>query len=261
MADEAVKWCLVTGASQGLGRGIARDLLARGWGVAALDVDADGLDSLRADTSGDGEARLLTAVVDVRERQAVVDAVAEFRAQAGPIYGLVNNAGVLKSVPAVDLAEDDWRWVVDVNLTGAFFVAQAMARLLVEDGVAGRIVNMGSITGKIPRMGEVAYCATKAGLSHLTRVMALELGTHGITVNTLSPGSADAGVLWHHFQGDPQAAQKVVEGDSGSYRLGIPMGRLTSEEDVNGAVRYLLSEEACHVTGIELYVDGGQAMF
>lgn len=258
VADNRV--CIVTGAGNGLGRGVARALAAEGWTIVANDVDEPALETLAAELRADGH-RCLAVVGSVVDKADVDRTVAAAAAEFGQIYGLVNNAGLVHPASVLDLSVEDWDRVVDVNLKGAFLFSQAVARHMVEHRIPGRIVNMGSITGKIPRWHEVAYCASKAGVSHLTRVFALELAQYGITVNTLSPGSADAGVLWNHLGGDRSREAQIVKGDLETFRLGIPLGRLASVADVAAGVSFLLSPGAAHITGNELYVDGGQTMF
>jgi 2,3-dihydro-2,3-dihydroxybenzoate dehydrogenase len=247
---------VVTGAANGLGRDLATGLIADGWRIAALDVDADGLESLRREH---GDA-LSAYAVDVRDRDAVRQVVAGV-GRPGELRALVNNAGIISVAPIVEMSAADWDDVIDVNVNGAFYVAQAVAARLVTEQVAGRIVNLGSISGKAPRPGRASYCVSKAAISMLTKMLAVELAPYGTTVNTVSPGSAEGGVVWQNIERGHTTMEALVEGDLKRYRLGIPLGRLATSDDVLGAVRYLLSDAAAHVTADELRVDGGQGMF
>jgi 2,3-dihydro-2,3-dihydroxybenzoate dehydrogenase len=249
------RWCLVTGAANGLGREIALGLVADGWTVAALDVDKPALTGL----CGTSDA-LIGYEVDVRDRTAVREAVAEM-GPAGSLTALINNAGVISVAPILEMSAQQWDDVIDVNLTGAFHVAQAVGARMVAERVPGRIINMGTISGKVPRPGRSSYCVSKAALTMLTRMLAVELAPAGITANAVSPGSAEGGVVWENIRNGHTTMEALIGGDLSRYRLGVPLGRLATADDVLGAVRYLLSPAASHVTGEELRVDGGQGMF
>ena len=255
-ANPAPRWCVVTGAANGLGRDLALGLLEDGWHVAALDVDTAGLADLAA-AAGD---RLTTHEVDVRDRDVVREVVSGIGGP-GELRALLNNAGIISVAPLIEMSRGDWDDVIDVNVNGAFYVGQAVGARLVEEAVPGRIINLGTISGKSPRPGRSSYCVSKAALSMLTKMMAVELAPHGITVNTVSPGSAEGGVVWQNIAQGHTTMEALVGGDLKRHRLGIPLGRLANSADVLGAVRYLLSDAAAHVTGDELRVDGGQGMF
>ena len=253
--------CIVTGGAQGLGKGFVSHLLAEGWKVGVIDCDEAALSASMEGWSGSYGDRVWSTVGDVRDAQRMREEFQGITERFGGLYALVNNAGILSPGQVTDIDLDEWLRVIDINLNGAFYCAQAASRILVRDEVPGRIINIGSITGKVPRWAEGAYCASKAGLSHLTRVMALELASHGITVNTLSPGSALTGVVITHYGSKEAAEDRVTSGDPEKYRLGIPTGRTVEDEDLSGMLDLLLSTRSAQITGQELFVDGGQSMF
>jgi 2,3-dihydro-2,3-dihydroxybenzoate dehydrogenase len=255
----ANRLCLITGAANGLGRDLTRGLLADGWSVAGFDIDQAGLASLLAESADHG-SRLTTQRVDVADQAAVSSAVAALAA-ARPLTALINNAGIISAGEVITMSPQDWDSVINVNLNGAFYVAQAAASAMVGAGGPGRIINIGSITGKSPRWGRVSYCVSKAAITMLTKSFALELAGHGITVNTVSPGSTVGGVVQKNIELGLSSVDRLTRGDAATFRLGVPTGRMATTDDVLGAVRYLLSPAAAQLTGVELRVDGGQGMF
>jgi 2,3-dihydro-2,3-dihydroxybenzoate dehydrogenase len=257
--EGVTRLCLITGAANGLGRDLTLGLLADGWSVAGFDIDETGLASLRDEGNGYGSL-LTTHRVDVTDRAGVSSAVAALAA-ARPLAALINNAGIISAGDVITMSPQDWDSVINVNLNGAFYVAQAAAAAMVGAGGPGRIINIGSITGKSPRWGRVSYCVSKAAITMLTKSFALELAAHGITVNTVSPGSTVGGVVQKNIELGLSSADRLTRGDSATFRLGVPTGRMATTEDVLGAVRYLLSPAAAQLTGVELRVDGGQGMF
>jgi 2,3-dihydro-2,3-dihydroxybenzoate dehydrogenase len=151
------------------------------------------------------------------------------------------------------IAEADWDRILDVNLLGTVYCAQAAARHMIRQG-SGRIVNIASVAGVIPRINAAAYGVSKAGVRMFTKCLALELARHGITVNAVAPGPIDTPMLGP--EGDEKIRARYVEGMPEIFRLGVPLGKLGRPEDVASAIAYLASEEAHHITGAILNVDG-----
>jgi NAD(P)-dependent dehydrogenase (short-subunit alcohol dehydrogenase family) len=168
-------------------------------------------------------------------------------ARWGTVDLVVNNAGVAVSRPVLEQTEDDWDGVVDTNLKGAWLVAQEAARRMIAAGRAGAIVNIASITGERVAGGAAPYCASKAGLIHLTRAMALELARHGIRVNALAPGYIDT-ELNHEFLASAAGERLLAR---------IPLRRLGRPDELLGAMLLLASDAGSFITGSVLAVDGG----
>ena len=184
----------------------------------------------------------------------LVDGVLE---RHGRLDILVNAAGVLAPQPFLDMDSDAWDHTLDVNARGAIFLAQGCARTWVRSGVAGRIILFASIAGRsIVRLNNTAYSASKAAVIQAARCLALELAPHGITVNTISPGSTATEMLVDiQARGD---VESVIQGNAAEWRLGIPLGRLADPSDQAALALFLAGEGARHITGQNLTVDGGQ---
>ena len=237
---------LVTGASSGLGKHFARTLAGAGATVAVAARRADRLaDCVSEIESADGTAFAVPLdVTDAASVRACFDAI---EARQGTPDILVNNAGAAVSRPLLEQSEDDWDSVVDTNLKGAWLVAQEGARRLVAAARPGAIVNIASITGERVAGGVAPYCASKAGLIHLTRAMALELARHGIRVNALAPGYIET-ELNRDFLASPAGERLLAR---------IPQRRFGRPEDLDGPLLLLASDAGAFVTGSVLAADGG----
>jgi len=237
-----VKQAIVTGAGQGIGAAIARSLAGAGYRVGVLDRTTDAAEEVAGSLS---DATALCA--DVCDEASVEAAFERF---AAPPDVLVNNAGIVRFGPLSELAIEDWRAVVEVNLTGCFVTARAAALRMMAGG-GGAIVNVTSMNGVAPGPNAGAYGATKAAVALLTQQMALEWGPRGVRVNAVAPGLIDAGMSAPIYA-DPEVRR--------ARESKVPLGRLGSAEDVARVVLFLASEEAAYVTGQNLLVDGGVTM-
>jgi NAD(P)-dependent dehydrogenase (short-subunit alcohol dehydrogenase family) len=235
---------LVTGGGRGIGAAIAEEAAAAGWTVGVLDHDAD----RAARTAGalDGAVALTADTSDEHAVDAALDRLAE--ATGGPADAVVCNAGIVRFGPLADLSTQHWRDVVDVNLTGTFITARAVARRLIDAGRPGSIVTLTSMNGVAPGPNAGAYGATKAAVALLTQQMAIEWGPHGIRANSVAPGLIDAGMS-QPIYADPDVRRRR------SAR--VPLGRLGRSDDVASVVLFLLSDAARYVSGTEILVDGG----
>lgn len=237
---------VVTGAGHGLGAGIARAAHDAGWIVGVLDRDTAAADRVAEDL-GAGAVALVADTTVEHDLEQALDVFADATGVAAP-DGLVANAGVVRFGPLATIAADDWREVVEVNLTGTFLSARAVARRMIAADSAGSIVTVTSMNGVAAGPNAGAYGATKAAVALLTQQMALEWAPHGIRANAVAPGLIDAGMSQPIYADDDIRARRSSS---------VPLGRLGTAEDVAGVVLFLLSEAAAYVTGTELLVDGG----
>ena len=239
------KSAIVTGAASGIGREIALTLAADGASVTVADRNLEGAEAVaRQIAEADGPAR--AAQVDVTDG-GQVDAMVESAAAAfGSVDILVNVAGFGFNSPIVDMREEDWDLVLGVNLKGQFLCCRAAGRRMIEQGNGGRIVNIASTAANNARYAGGAYCAAKAGVVQLTKVLALELGEYGITVNAVGPG----------FTETPATVESSEEYRS-NFLNQVPAARFGQPADIANAVLFLASPLAEYVNGQVIYVDGG----
>jgi 2,3-dihydro-2,3-dihydroxybenzoate dehydrogenase len=247
---------LVTGAAAGIGAAVAEMLAKHGARVAAVDLDPAGLRATARTLSGPERHGAYPA--DVRDPASVEAAVDRAEYELGPISILVNVAGVLRTGPAVEIADEDWAEVFGVNTFGVFHLCRAVGKRMAGRG-AGCIVTVASNAGGVPRAQMSAYAASKAAAAHFTRCLALELAPQGIRCNIVAPGSTDTAML-RSMWADEQGRQATIDGSPELYKVGIPLRRLAEPEDIAEAVLFLVSERARHITMQDLYVDGGAAL-
>ena len=242
--DQHIKIALVTGASRGVGRGIALGLAEEGWDVAVnFRADQEGADSTAENIRSAGRQSWVLQA-DIGEGEQVRNMFAHLREQAGQLDLLVNNAGVQTWAPLLELEEADWDRTIRTNLKGTFLCTQQAARLMQPAG--GRIINIGSGANKAPFPRLVDYCASKGGIEAFTRIAAVELGPHNITVNCVAPGAIE---IERTRLEDPDYAE--VWGGL------TPLGRVGYVQDVANAVAFLAGDRGGFISGQTLYVDGG----
>jgi 3-oxoacyl-[acyl-carrier protein] reductase len=238
------KTALVTGASGGIGAGIARALHAQGAIVVLSGTRRDVLDALAAEL---GE-RAHVCPADLRDPAAPDALIAAAEAAGGALHILVNNAGLTRDGLALRMKDEDWLTVLDVDLTAPFRLARAALRGMLRRR-AGRIIGIGSIVGTTGNPGQANYAAAKAGLVGMTKALAQEVASRGITVNLIAPGFVASAMT-----------DALGEAQKAKLNEAIPLGRMGTPADIAAAAVYLASDEAGWVTGAVLHVNGGMAM-
>lgn len=243
MKDKIV---VITGASRGIGRGLATYFAKQGAHVVALARNIEQLDTLSAEIMQSGGVCSFYGL-DVRNVPSIQGVFDSIVAELGCIDILINNAGMGKPIPAIDITEDDWDEMMSLNMKGTFFCSQAAARHMLPKQY-GRIVNISSQAAVIAIDGEAIYCSSKGGINQLTKVLALEWSKHGVTVNAVGPT----------FTYTPGTAERL---DNPEFRAGvlanIPRGRIGSIEDIATAVQFLAADSSDMVNGAFLLTDGG----
>jgi NAD(P)-dependent dehydrogenase (short-subunit alcohol dehydrogenase family) len=233
---------LVTGAASGIGAAVSAAFATKGVRLALCDLDTARAKDMAAQLGGDARA----FGCDVTDKTSVDACVASVMDAFGTIDILVNSAGIVDLAPAEDIGIDVWKRTLDVNLTGSFLMAQAVARRMIGAG-GGKIVNLASQAGSVAIEGHIAYCAAKFGVIGMTKTMALEWGKHGICVNSISPTVVMTELgrkAWAGPKGDTMKAQ-------------IPTGRFAEPDEIAAAAVFLASGGADMINGADLLIDGG----
>ena len=237
---------VITGSDSGIGKATAVTLAQRGFDVGITWFrDEDGARGAAREAEEAGRRAALIEV-DLKQLPEAADVVDRLAEELGGLDVFVNNAATGPGGPFLELPYEEWKRVIDVDLNAAFLCAQRAARRMVESGTRGRIVNVTSVHEHVPLKSSAAYCAAKGGLGLLTKVMALELAPHGITVNALAPGEVATPMT-----GDEDVDPRTLE------RPDIPAGRPGDANEIAAAIAFLASDEASYVTGASFVVDGG----
>jgi NAD(P)-dependent dehydrogenase (short-subunit alcohol dehydrogenase family) len=240
---------IVTGSDSGIGKATAVALAERGFDVGITwHEDEDGARETAREAQAKG-ARAEVRRLDLAQLETVQATIGGLADALGRIDVLVNNAGTGASTPFLEMTLDEWRHVIDVDLTGAYLAGQEAARRMVQQGDGGRIINVTSVHEHVPLAGSSAYCAAKGGLGLLTKTMALELAEHGILVNAVAPGEIAT----------PMTAQEDADVEQ-EERQGIPLGRPGDAREIAAAIAFLASPGASYATGASFVFDGGMLL-
>ena len=237
---------IVTGSDSGIGKATAVALARDGYDVGITwHTDEDGAEDTAAEVQATGR-RAEVRRLDLADATNGPPVVAELAEALGGLDVLVNNAGTGETTPVLEVELGTWRHIIETDLTGAFLCAQAAARRMVAAGGGGRIVNVTSVHEHIPLEGSAPYSAAKGGLGMLTKVLALELAQHGITVNSVAPGE-----IATPMTGNEDVDPRTVD------RPAIPAGRPGDAREVAALIAHLVSPEGAYITGSSLVIDGG----
>lgn len=245
------KVAIVTGGAIGLGAAISRFLARDGADIAIWDRNIEPAESVANEIRALGR-RVIVCQVDVSNRNSIDAAVQVVRAELGPVSILVNNAGISPEKDFVDITEEDWDRVMDINLKGTFFCTQAVIQDML-DASWGRIINISSSSAQTGARRMVHYAATKGGVIAFTKALAQEVGALGITVNNVPPSFV-------YTDGLKSVENRFPDGLSGYARQNIPVNRIGQPEDIANAVAFLASEASGYITGHTLSVNGGRYM-
>jgi NAD(P)-dependent dehydrogenase (short-subunit alcohol dehydrogenase family) len=240
---------IITGSDSGIGKATAVALAQQGWDIGITwHEDMDGARDTADEVRSHGR-RAEVRQIDLTNLDEVQGVIGSLADALGGINALVNNAGTGASTPFLEMELDEWRHVLDTDLTGAYLAAQEAGRRMVDHGEGGRIVNVTSVHEHVPKSGSSAYCAAKGGLGLLTKVMALELAEHGITVNAVAPGEIATPMT-----------QQEDEDVSTEDRPAIPLGRPGDAREIGAVIAFLCSPQASYATGASFVIDGGMLL-
>jgi NAD(P)-dependent dehydrogenase (short-subunit alcohol dehydrogenase family) len=238
------KTVIITGAGQGIGKGIALAFAQEKYNVVVADIVQANLDLVTKEVEALG-VQALGVICDVSKKADVDNLVAKTQEKFGQIDALVNNAGIYPFKPFLELTENDWDKVMDINTKGVFLLTQAVAKVMPE---GGKIVDVSSIASVVAFAGLVHYCASKGAINAMIKAIAVELAAKKITVNAVAPGAINTPGADQSKMGEEAVKQML---------MAIPLARSGEPKDIADAVVFLASEKASYITGQTLIVDGG----
>ena len=241
------KIVLVTGAAQGIGAAIALELGRQGATVVGTDINEKNAERINSNLSAAGIAGR-GIIMDVRDPAQIEAGIEMIEKEYGPIFSLVNNAGITRDNLTMRMKDEEWDAVIDTNLKSVFRLSRAVMRGMMK-ARDGRIINISSVVGYAGNAGQANYCASKAGVAGMSRALARELGSRNITVNCVAPGFIDTDMT-----------KVLEEKQRAALAANVPLGRLGQPEDVAAAVAFLASPGAAYISGTTIHVNGGMYM-
>lgn len=253
MAGMQQRCALVTGGVGDIGLACARRLAANGMSVVICDIADESTGRRIAHEMSSTGGSAVYRKVDVTQRPAVEQLFDWIGETYGRLDVCFSNAGVVTNTKFLDITEEQWNFVIGVNLTGSFHVGQTAARFMVDRKIAGKIIFTGSFVQEVPHAFNAHYCASKGGLAMLAKTMALELSSHRITVNLVAPGIVDGGLSKQEMTEKPHLRP--------IYARSVPLGHMQSPEEVADVVEFLASDKASYLTGTTILTDGGCSLF
>lgn len=244
------KVVIVTGATKGIGAACAREFAKEGARVVVAGRSIDLGDQVVAEIKADGGEGIYVRC-DISQKSQIDNLIRETVDQLGTIDVVVNNAGVNHSADFFEISEEDWDWVMSVDLKGTFFVSQAAARVMIDQGKGGAIVNVSSVMAQLALADQIPYCAAKGGVNQLTKAMALSLADRDIQVNCCAPGPVMTELM-----------ERVVSSEEKEKQLmeRLPIGRIATCEEIARVILFLASQEAQFLVGQTIYPDGGRSI-
>lgn len=245
--DVGGRGVLAAGAASGIGAVLARALAERGARVLVADIDAEAARAVAEGLPGDGHG---SVGLDVRDESSCAAAVDAARAAGRRLDVLLNSVGIFRTAPALELSGEDFAATLATNVTGAFLLSRQAARAMVGHG-GGRIVHIASVSSRVVNPDYAAYASSKAALSHLTRVLALEWAPRGVTVNAIGPAVIVTPLVEDYLKRTGKYEYQIAR---------IPVGRFATAEDLIGAMLLLASPAGAFITGQTIYVDGGRTL-
>jgi len=254
------KVAIVTGAAQGIGKAVAVILAKYGANIVAADIKTDNIIQVVEKIEALGR-RSLAVTMDVSNKEQVNKSICKVTEKFGKIDILVNCAGIVTSSLMVDLKEDIWDKVMDVNTKGVFLVSQAVAKEMIKNSIKGKIVNISSQAAKVGEIGNGPYCASKAAVNMLTQVLALELASYEINVNAICPGYTDTEIMQQVFQKRGPIEGMTSEQYKKKLLLNVPLNRMAKPEEIGELVAFLVSDKSKYITGVAITIAGGKVLF
>jgi NAD(P)-dependent dehydrogenase (short-subunit alcohol dehydrogenase family) len=251
MKDNSQPVAVITGGARGIGKACAAQLAQDGYAIVIADIRADAAQETATAFNASGVRAIATAT-DVSNHASCAAMIESAASAFGRVDVLVNNAGISRPFPSLELSPDDWQRMIDIQLSGAFYCSQAAGRQMLKQG-GGCIVNISSINAEAAFPMRTAYQCAKAGVAMLTKSLAIEWAQYNIRVNAVGPAHTET----------EMTVENIAKGnvDVTALKKRIPLGRLAKVEDVANAVSFLCSDKASFITGHSLYVDGGYLAF